>query len=467
MEKNIKNNKKFIKMFVFLSIFMMMFTFPLFLENVHAITYTSIGVSADQNESVYVNGTLITKGNDSYQTLSVPSNFFSISVSSASIIDLGYGSGVFFSYYVSSGNYVINESLQSGGTSLGAIDIIKSGDYLFHHSYYGVDYLASSSTTYHYEYFYQGYLNLSAGYGLTVSMNIGLIGNGFSGPLKSVSFSNNINKIGYITGIITEYGTLRNPYLSSPQPVPASVASFSYNQTQAISSLSIGESISGYNTTISTTVNIVAPNATLDVYSNVSPFNLSLTSPSFSSSNQNFVGQKPYPYSIGIINGYYYTITGTYDSQQISYSFTASSVNKYYFNFTSTTLPNSTGTSNTAKYNITFIESGLPQNVKWSVTFDGISKYTNKTSISFIIENGIYSYIVGAIGYTAQPSSGSVNLDTNITEYITFTNYVVSNETSNIPYTQLVISNNFIITILMIIFVVMLVFIGMAYTNRR
>lgn len=63
-------------------------------------------------------------------------------------------------------------------------------------------------------------------------------------------------------------------------------------------------------------------------------------------------------------------------------------------------------------YNVTFIESGLPDNVQWYVTFNSHTLPVTGTSISFTEFNGTYSYFVGKIsGYVVSPGSGFVTVN--------------------------------------------------------
>lgn len=65
-----------------------------------------------------------------------------------------------------------------------------------------------------------------------------------------------------------------------------------------------------------------------------------------------------------------------------------------------------------APYTITFTESGLPGNVRWSVTITGRGSESNASGDPIVFEgfvNGAYPFTVGSVsGYNATPSSGSV-----------------------------------------------------------
>lgn len=75
------------------------------------------------------------------------------------------------------------------------------------------------------------------------------------------------------------------------------------------------------------------------------------------------------------------------------------------------------------QYNVTFIESGLPSGVTWTVNFAG-TVYSNSTS-SIVIPNnfnGTYKYsITNITGYTVAPSSGTVIVNgSNVVVHIYF-----------------------------------------------
>ncbi|MGC9122676.1 MAG: thermopsin family protease [Thermoplasmata archaeon] len=81
------------------------------------------------------------------------------------------------------------------------------------------------------------------------------------------------------------------------------------------------------------------------------------------------------------------------------------------------------------KYTITFIESGLPQNIPWYVNITGPEKLNSSAltnSISFTIPNGTYEYRVGVISniyYTLNPEGTFVVGGTNYSINIQFLKY--------------------------------------------
>jgi photosystem II stability/assembly factor-like uncharacterized protein len=61
-------------------------------------------------------------------------------------------------------------------------------------------------------------------------------------------------------------------------------------------------------------------------------------------------------------------------------------------------------------YTITFIENGLPPGTSWSVTVNGITKYSTGENITFTLINGTYAYNVNVpSGYIVENGSGEIN----------------------------------------------------------
>lgn len=74
------------------------------------------------------------------------------------------------------------------------------------------------------------------------------------------------------------------------------------------------------------------------------------------------------------------------------------------------------------KYHVTFKEKGLGHGAKWSVTFDGMSKSSTGTTITFSVSNGTYEFSVLSAGYTPSPASGSLTVaGTSVTQTVSFT----------------------------------------------
>ena len=62
-------------------------------------------------------------------------------------------------------------------------------------------------------------------------------------------------------------------------------------------------------------------------------------------------------------------------------------------------------------YELTFVGTGFPSGTSWSVTLNGSTKESTGNTIAFTEPNGTYPFTVGTVsGYTASPSSGTVNV---------------------------------------------------------
>ncbi len=290
-----------------------------------------------------------------------------------------------------------------------------------------------------------GLLNLSASYGSTINFNVGIqVRNGTSNLIsQQVSGEKIIGEYPTHIGPLYDY-YLANPYTVNPQfALPATISSFSTNQSGAVSGVSIGMSWSGYNTTISGQVDIAPPNASLNVYSDVSPFTLKIKSNSFGGAYQQYIESSPYPDSIGIINKSSYTISGIYNGQTISYSFTAKSTNNFWFNFsipsgltssssTSTYVSNiSIGYPKSLHYNINYLKNGDYQGGTWYIVVNqtqyaiqeniiGIKEYYNTSPYSLSIIFGNYTYE----GFSYSPTINSYNIPStsNNTIYVVYYN---------------------------------------------
>jgi Cellulase (glycosyl hydrolase family 5) len=63
------------------------------------------------------------------------------------------------------------------------------------------------------------------------------------------------------------------------------------------------------------------------------------------------------------------------------------------------------------RYNVTFVESGLPSGLNWSVTVRNVTLATTATQLTFHEANGTSGFDVGNVsGYRAHPPAGSVNI---------------------------------------------------------
>ena len=62
-------------------------------------------------------------------------------------------------------------------------------------------------------------------------------------------------------------------------------------------------------------------------------------------------------------------------------------------------------------YTVDFNESGLPSGTSWSVTFNGQTLTSTTSKITFTnVPSGSYSFTVVSSGYTASPSSGTLQV---------------------------------------------------------
>jgi hypothetical protein len=73
-------------------------------------------------------------------------------------------------------------------------------------------------------------------------------------------------------------------------------------------------------------------------------------------------------------------------------------------------------------YDVSFVESGLPQGAQWSVTFNDHTQSSTSNSTTFSAVNGVYPFsITPQFGYGVSPPSGSITVNgANATEQITF-----------------------------------------------
>ena len=76
-----------------------------------------------------------------------------------------------------------------------------------------------------------------------------------------------------------------------------------------------------------------------------------------------------------------------------------------------------------------FVENGLSQDYGWTVTFGGVAKYSNFSTIFFSDPPGIYNYTVasGGAGYTPNVTSGTIDLSYGYSgalgQLVNFTDY--------------------------------------------
>lgn len=68
------------------------------------------------------------------------------------------------------------------------------------------------------------------------------------------------------------------------------------------------------------------------------------------------------------------------------------------------------GNGVTAKFTVTFSETGLTLGGMWTVTLNGQSMSSGSSNIQFSMANGTYAYTVNATGYSALPASGNIRV---------------------------------------------------------
>lgn len=102
---------------------------------------------------------------------------------------------------------------------------------------------------------------------------------------------------------------------------------------------------------------------------------------------------------VNAINSYL-QYDGSFNPQSITGS--SATVNE---NVTFTTTPSE------SNYTVDFNESGLPSGTSWSVTFNGQTLSSTTSQISFTnVPTGSYSFSIVSSGYTANPSSGTLQV---------------------------------------------------------
>jgi hypothetical protein len=110
-----------------------------------------------------------------------------------------------------------------------------------------------------------------------------------------------------------------------------------------------------------------------------------------------------YSYTVGIASGFTpspatgsVTVAGSARSVQITYS--------------------------PPKFTVTFTESGLPAGTNWTVVFNGVTEFSNASSIVFSIANGSYPFVLGVLpGWASNPHSGTLMVSGATPQLITFT----------------------------------------------
>ncbi len=82
---------------------------------------------------------------------------------------------------------------------------------------------------------------------------------------------------------------------------------------------------------------------------------------------------------------------------------------------------------------VSFIQSGLPSNREWFVTFDGYTESSFSSIIQFYVGSGSYPYSITATGsYAASPNFGNLSVDHNMELTVIFTNSTGSQKVTSI-----------------------------------
>jgi hypothetical protein len=171
---------------------------------------------------------------------------------------------------------------------------------------------------------------------------------------------------------------------------------------------------------------------------------------------------------INTVEGYYSSTSNTttldFSMPNGTYNYSEYVTNNNYENISGNFTVNGANTTVYLNYyNITFIESGLPSGTEWNIylntsTVNLIEESTNTTSLSYILENGNYTYLMTQNNsqvflnayydntdglFVIQNGNFTVN-NSNMTIYLNFTLYTVTfnfNESSNYTY-NIIFSNS-------------------------
>ncbi len=147
--------------------------------------------------------------------------------------------------------------------------------------------------------------------------------------------------------------------------------------------------------------------------------------------NGSYQNEKPFYFIYNGSNGAFHAENG------YSLAVGWGSINAY--NFVEIQSAGTPTSGSSVKYNVTFSETGLPTNTNWSVTFNGTAKSSSSNTISFSVPNGSYSFTIGTVtGYTATPSSGTVNVNgANVNQAISFTAISTVKKTYTVTFNEI------------------------------
>ncbi len=142
-----------------------------------------------------------------------------------------------------------------------------------------------------------------------------------------------------------------------------------------------------------------------------------------------------YSYSIEMISGY--SVNPSYGSINVSGADITESIS-----FSQTLAK---------EFYITFEELGLPSGTNWSVTFNGLTKYSTGSTITFTASNGSYNYTISVPnGYSVQNGKGTITVDGK-----SLTVPVNSSKKSSLPWLLIFIIIIAIIAVIIILIILM------------
>jgi thermopsin len=111
------------------------------------------------------------------------------------------------------------------------------------------------------------------------------------------------------------------------------------------------------------------------------------------------------------------------------------------------------------KYNVTFVETGLPANTTWSVTVNGVTQKSTGSKIVFSEVNGKYNYNVSKVAnYVVSPANGSFVVNGSaISITITYT-HITSSSSSTSNNNDLIYAIVGIVVLIIVIIVVVILY---------
>ncbi|MGC8581571.1 MAG: thermopsin family protease [Thermoplasmata archaeon] len=303
----------------------------------------------------------------------------------------------------------------------------------------------TNGTSYSYKIFAPGYVAIPSSGSFTVNGNVTI--NVVFKQWYNVTFRETGLKAGTIWGITVGMNYTKT---TTSNNVSFELLNGIYNYTtMAVNGYSVNPASGSFNLTSNMTIAIsysYIPKYNVTFVENGLPVNTTW-SVTLNGVTQKSTGNK---IVFSVVNGKYsYTVSQianyTVSPSNGSFAVNGSAVS---INITYTYIP---------KYNVTFVENGLPVNTTWSVTLNGVTQKSTGNKIVFLVVNGKYSYTVSQIAnYTVSPSNGSFAVNGSaVSITITYTHITsTSSSTSNNDLIYAVIG--VIVLIIIIIVVIML-----------